>query len=140
MDKDYYSVERISELLHIHPKTIQRYIREGKLRAAKVGKSWRVSGHDLSVFLEGSDISGNDSKTERNITASAVIDISTNGAEDVMRIMNVLTAAIVSKPPEYSNSTIQSQYIESENMIRVTLWGDIRFMSSIAEMIRAILE
>ena len=31
-------------------------------------------------------------------------------------------------------------YIESENMIRVTLWGDIRFMSSIAEMIRAILE
>ena len=140
MDKDYYSVERISELLHIHPKTIQRYIREGKLRAAKVGKSWRVSGHDLSVFLEGSDISGNDSKTERNITASAVIDISTNGAEDVMRIMNVLTAAIVSKPPEYSKSTIQSQYIESENMIRVTLWGDIRFMSSIAEMIRAILE
>jgi excisionase family DNA binding protein len=40
----YYSVEQISQMLSIHPKTVQRYIREGKMRAAKIGKSWRVSG------------------------------------------------------------------------------------------------
>lgn len=38
MNKDYYTVNQISNMLNIHPKTIQRYIREGKLRAAKVGK------------------------------------------------------------------------------------------------------
>ena len=48
MNETYYSVEQISEMLHIHPKTVQRYIREGKLRAAKLGKSWRVTGHDLT--------------------------------------------------------------------------------------------
>ena len=52
MNKDYYSVEQISDMLDIHPKTIQRYIREGRLRATKIGKSWRVTGHDLSVFIE----------------------------------------------------------------------------------------
>ncbi|WP_432765158.1 helix-turn-helix domain-containing protein, partial [Hungatella hominis] len=31
MDK-YYTVEQVAELLTMHPKTIQRYIREGKLR------------------------------------------------------------------------------------------------------------
>ena len=35
----------------MHPKTIQKYIREGKLRAAKVGKSWRVTGHDIREQL-----------------------------------------------------------------------------------------
>ena len=52
MSETYYTVEKISKLLSIHPKTVQRYIREGKLRANKVGKGWRVSGHDLSVFME----------------------------------------------------------------------------------------
>lgn len=56
MEEKYYSVEQISEMLNIHPKTIQRYIREGKLRAGKIGKSWRVTGHDLSVFMESTKL------------------------------------------------------------------------------------
>ena len=38
MIDNYYTVEQISGILNIHPKTIQRYIREGRLRAAKIGK------------------------------------------------------------------------------------------------------
>ena len=43
MIEDYYTVEQISTMLKIHPKTVQRYIREGKLRATKIGKGWRVA-------------------------------------------------------------------------------------------------
>ena len=32
----YYTVDQIAELLTLHPKTIQRYIREGKIIAKKV--------------------------------------------------------------------------------------------------------
>ena len=52
MNETYYSVEQVAQMLHMHPKTIQRYIREGRLRAAKIGKSWHISGHDLSSFVE----------------------------------------------------------------------------------------
>jgi len=52
MTREYYTVEQISEMLNIHPKTIRRYIREGRLHATKIGKSWRITGHDLSVFVE----------------------------------------------------------------------------------------
>ena len=52
MDNTYFTVEQVSELLSLHPKTVQRYIREGKLRATKIGKGWRIAGHDLSVFTE----------------------------------------------------------------------------------------
>lgn len=135
MDRAYLTVERISELLDIHPKTIQRYIREGKLRAVKVGKSWRVSGHDLSVFIESNSAHGEKSNAERTITASSVIDIGTNGAEDAMRIINLLTSALNAKPPGFSKTSMQSQYIERENIVRVTFWGDIRLMSVIVEMI-----
>jgi excisionase family DNA binding protein len=142
MNKDYYTVEQISDMLNIHPKTIQRYIREGRLRAAKIGKSWRITGHDLSVFIEGNsqEGSGSGNRLARSVVASSVIDISVGGKEDAIRIMNTLTAALNAKPPEYGQSSMQSQYIERENMVRVTLFGDIRFMALMMDMIASLTE
>ena len=71
MFKDYYTVEQISDMLNIHPKTVQRYIREGRLRATKIGKSWRVAGHDLSVFMPSMMVPKDSvRKTGRSATSS----------------------------------------------------------------------
>ncbi len=141
MIKDYYTVEQISDMLNIHPKTIQRYIREGRLRATKIGKGWRVTGHDLSVFVENEgEVPGSESKSARSVIASSVIDIIAEGKEDAIRIMNTLTAALNAKPPEYGQSSMQSQYIERENMVRITLWGDIRFMAVMMDTIASLTE
>lgn len=140
MSRDYYTVEQISEMLNIHPKTIQRYIREGKLRAAKIGKSWRVTGHDLSVFAEdNNDKSASEGRLTKNI-ASSVVDISVDGKGDAIRIMNTLTAALNAKPPEYGLTSMQSQFIEHENMVRVTLWGGIRFMAVMMDTLLVLTE
>lgn len=142
MMKEYYTVEQISEILNIHPKTIQRYIREGKLRATKIGKSWRVTGHDLSTFTEsgGYNAPVPQDGQMRSVIASSVIDIYADGKEDAIRIMNTLTASLNSKPSEYGQSSMHSQYIERENMVRVTLWGGIRFMAIMMDSIAALAE
>ncbi|NLK88301.1 MAG: helix-turn-helix domain-containing protein [Clostridiaceae bacterium] len=142
MTKDYYTVEQISEILNIHPKTIQRYIREGRLPAVKIGKSWRITGHDLSVFIEGEGSMGSASKkrTTQSTIASSVVDINVNRKQDAIRIMNTLTASLNTKPPEYGRSSMQTQYIERENMVRVTLWGDVRFMAIMMDTIAALTE
>jgi len=108
----------------------------------KDGKGWRITGHDLSTFVEGSGNEGPGSgdKTTFSVIASSVIDIITVGKEDAIRIMNTLTAALNAKPPEYGPSSMQSQYIENENMIRVTLWGDIRFMAVMMDAIASLTE
>ena len=148
----YYTVEQISEMLSMHPKTIQRYIREGKLAARKIGKSWRISGHSLSVFAENENkICLADSQKKSMLLSdherakvSAVVDINVFGKEEATHIIDMLTAALNSKPPEYGNSTMYTQYILEENMVRVTLWGGIRFMevmmSSIATLVERIEE
>jgi excisionase family DNA binding protein len=142
MNKDYYTVDQISNMINIHPKTIQRYIREGKLRAAKIGKGWRVSGHDLSIFIENDSYEKPDlgKQIERSTIASSVIDILVDGKEDAIRIMNTLTASLNAKPSEYGQSSMQSQYIERENMIRITLWGGIRFMAIMMDTITVLTE
>lgn len=133
MANEYYSVEQLSDMLNIHPKTIQRYIREGKLRASKIGKSWRITGHDLSVFTESAKNIGMDGGQDRTIApqervkVSSVIDISVYDRDEAIRIMNTMTAVSNSKPPEYGSSSMHAQYIEAERKVRITLWGTLGF-------------
>lgn len=143
MDELFYSVEKISELLQMHPKTIQRYIREGRLKAQKIGKSWRVSGHDLSVFIEGGKNEGADStirsdgqRSPVSVMISSVIDIDGIDRMESIRIINTVTAAMNSKPAEYGQATMNAQYLASEHTVRLMLWGRLAFVQTILETIQ----
>lgn len=135
MKEIYYTVEQVSKMLSAHPKTIQRYIREGKIRASKIGKSWRISGHDLSVFTENSKNIFNDetysssNKQEIKTTASSVIEMFAHDKDNAINIINALNSALNTKPLEYGQSAMHTQYIETEQKIRITLWGSVRFMA-----------
>lgn len=139
MYEKYYTVDQLSQMLSMHPKTIQRYIREGKLKAIKLGKSWRISGHDLSRFTETNrTVAGKrsaDDIAQVRVKASAVIDIEVCGKDDADRIINSLTAAMNVKPPEYGQASLHAQFLESDNTVRFTLWGNIQFMSAIINAI-----
>lgn len=136
----YYSVDQIAEMLSMHPKTIQRYIREGKLKANKVGKSWRVAGHDLSIFTENTSLEEHRSpeRAENKISTSCVVDIMISSKEEGLRIVNLLTAALNCKQSEYGKSTMHTQYLEYESKVRVTLWGHLLFMQRMLELIAVV--
>lgn len=140
MNEAYYSAEQIAQILHIHPKTVQRYIREGRLRAAKIGKSWRVSGHDFSVFAEAgtqpsdrTDVPG-----KKRVTASSVVEIEVAGKDEAVRILNTMTAAMNGKPPEYGRSSLHAQFLEHENKVRLTLWGEPVFLAAALDAVAAL--
>src|SRR3982074_2433348 len=42
VSEEVYTVEQFAERLKLHPKTVLRFIRDGRLRAVKVGKSYRI--------------------------------------------------------------------------------------------------
>ena len=46
-----YTLEEIVDLLHVTRRTLYTYIKEGKLKAVKVGKYWRVREDQLRDFL-----------------------------------------------------------------------------------------
>jgi hypothetical protein len=54
--------------------------------------------------------------------------------------MNTLTASLNTKPSEFGKSSMQSQFIERENMVRITLWGGIRFMAIMMDTLAALTE
>lgn len=47
------TVEQVASYLQLSKMTVYKYIREGKLPAAKIGKSYRIQRSDVEAFLEG---------------------------------------------------------------------------------------
>ena len=43
----YYTLEEAASLLKLHPQTLRRWIREGKLPAKRFGKQFRLRSEDL---------------------------------------------------------------------------------------------
>ena len=50
-DMKVYTIEELVTLLHVTRRTIYTYIKEGKLKAVKMGKYWRVTQKQLEDFL-----------------------------------------------------------------------------------------
>jgi len=50
----YYSPEEVGEQFNVKPATIRKWIREGKLKALKLGGLWRITEEELQRFIKAS--------------------------------------------------------------------------------------
>ena len=156
MEEKFYTIDQIAEILGMHHKTIRKFITEGKLRANKVGKQWRISGHDLSLFMEDNNVNiKNNNKLESEkiefstgdvdsnnktskINVSTVIDINEVDIDEHKRISNMLLALMNSKDSKIRNSTINIKYYKNNKNLKVMLWGDIEFTNAMLDFISTI--
>ena len=156
MEEKFYTIDQIAEILGMHHKTIRKFITEGKLRANKVGKQWRISGNDLSLFMEDNNVNiKNNNKLESEkiefstgdvdsnnktskINVSTVIDINEVDIDEHKRISNMLLALMNSKDSKIRNSTINIKYYKNNKNLKVMLWGDIEFTNAMLDFISTI--
>lgn len=142
MAPTYYSVEQVSEMLGLHQKTVQRYIREGKLQATKLGKSWRINGHDLSLFAEGDKphpAIATEKGTMGTITTSTVIEIPVSGKEMAIYLTNTFSTGMQTQM-DGGITSMHIQYLEQQQVIKVMASGPIAFLEHLLRMARTLAE
>lgn len=44
--------EQVAEMLQLHPFTVLGYIKDGRLRAARLGRVYRIRESDVNAFLD----------------------------------------------------------------------------------------
>ena len=49
---EFYTVDELASILKVDPETVRRFIWNKKLKAFKVGGSWRISKEELKKYLE----------------------------------------------------------------------------------------
>ncbi len=49
---EFYNINQTAIALKVHPLTVRRYIKEGKIKAYRAGGNIRISVNDLRAFMQ----------------------------------------------------------------------------------------
>lgn len=143
MEQKLYSIEDLAPVLKLHPKTILRFIHEGKIRARKVGRTWMVQQDALNHYLqgEGAEPSGEAPTQEnvaRRITVSAVIEVEEQNSDEATRLSNSLLALLNSKDESFGKSRFDFFYYPEIRRAKYVLYGSPKFISLILDTFHAL--
>jgi excisionase family DNA binding protein len=53
MTEKLLTVEDAARLLQIHPRTLRIWLRQGRIKARRYGRLWRILESDLEAFIRG---------------------------------------------------------------------------------------
>ncbi len=141
-----YTVQELSKILSLHPKTVQRFIREGRLKATKIGREWRVRKEDLRDFAHGelsAPPAAEPAATSRladRIQVTAVIELDEGHSSEVSRISNSLIAALSSKDPRFGATRYDLVYHPEVRKARFVVHGTPLFIRTLLELVDVLLE
>ena len=50
MTEELYSVDQVAARLGLHVRTVRNYVRNGRLRAVRIGRQYRIAREDLEAL------------------------------------------------------------------------------------------
>lgn len=93
MAPQMYSVDQVAVLLGLHVRTVRAYIRDGRLKAVRIGKQYRIAAQDLAAFTGGSGAAA-ESGAEAGAEAEAAIVAPEIEVSSIVRIDGIDAAAM----------------------------------------------
>lgn len=55
--EEYFSPQEVAQKLKLNVRTVYKWIREGRLKAVKVGDLWRIAESEIKRLLEENTVS-----------------------------------------------------------------------------------
>ena len=145
MKPKLYSINELSGILKLHPKTILRFIHEGKIQARKIGRSWMVSEEELKNYCHAELAEESpkaapteSSPLEERISVSAVIEIREQNSEEASRISNSLIAMLNSEKGSGGNNRFDFFYYPEIEKAKYLFYGNPEFIVRILKMFEII--
>lgn len=52
-----YTLTELAPMLGVTPRTLQSYVKSGRLKGVKIGGKWKVTEENLKKFINGNSVS-----------------------------------------------------------------------------------
>src|SRR6202521_607073 len=100
MSDELYSVDQVAERLGLHVRTVRNYVRDGRLKAVRIGKQYRIAREDLEALTgHPAAASGSVSEPSRHhVEVSSIVQIEAIGFDTAGRVTSALMAAAKGRP------------------------------------------
>jgi excisionase family DNA binding protein len=136
----FYTADEVASVLNLHVKTIRRYVRDGRLKARRIGKEYRIARADLDAFAGEAAPAGKPVCRTRHVIASTVVDVDVVSPEENRRITTMVMAALNSRKGDPDFPRVDVIYYEEQAKLRITITASPVLTCELLRMITALLE
>jgi len=133
MSEEVYTVEQFAERLKLHPKTVLRFIREGRVRAVKVGKSYRILRSEMEALTGAAP--GAEPTAFR---VTSIVDMPQVNAEFAQRLARQITSARVGRERQPDPMHIDVAYDPERRHLKVVIVGSPNDTASMLQVLQAL--
>jgi len=133
MSHDLYSVEQVAERLGLHVRTVRAYVREGRLKALKIGKQYRITRGDLEAFL--GPAAGALDEPPRRTEVSSIVEVERVDRDAAIRIANLLLATANGRPRDDGPLRVETIYDEARERLKVIVVGGLGASADLLKLI-----
>ncbi len=156
MSEEVYTVEEFAERLKLHPKTVLRFIKEGRVRAVKVGKSYRILRTQMEATMTGyspEEFSGAVDAFRgalRNKTApgrvraeprvTSIVDLDGVAPDTAERLARMLPAARAGQTAHAEAMSIDVIYDPPRRHLKVLIVGSLADTAAMLKMVEVLAE
>jgi len=142
LSQQLYSIEQVADLLNLHVRTVRNYVREGRLKAVRIGKQYRIAREDLEA-MTGSPASAFDRepvRRTRHVEVSSIVQIDAISPDTASRVGNALMAAAKGRPEDDQPLRIDTIYDEERARLKLILTGSVATTTSLLRLMTVYLE
>jgi excisionase family DNA binding protein len=135
------SVFDIAKRLKLHVKTVRNYVREGRLKAVRIGKQYRIARSDLEAFT-GFPLPLTDrerAKRQRDVRASSIVEIDAISPASSSQLEGALKAFAHRSAGEES-VRVETIYDQDIGHLKVMLFGGAAGTASALMLVVALLK
>ena len=136
MSEEVYTVEHAAERLKLHPKTVLRFIRDGKLRATRLGKSYRILRSDLES-LAGAPAGRTDGPSVR---VTSVVDLEGLDPARAQRLATMLSSVRLGNEARPDPMNITIAHDPARDSVKVVMVGSPADTAGMLRLIQALTE
>src|SRR4051812_34680758 len=135
MSEEVYTVEQFAERLKLHPKTVLRFIRDGRLRAVKVGKSYRILRSDMEAMTGHAP-----RERPTGVRVTSVVDMPEVSPETAQRLARLLPAARMAQTAHPDPMSIDVIYDPATRLLKVLIVGSPADTAAMLKMVDVLAE
>jgi excisionase family DNA binding protein len=146
MSQELYSPEQVAGLLGLHVRTVRNYVREGRLKAVRIGKQYRIARENLEA-MTGRPVSALERepvRRERHVEVSSIVEIDAISPEAANRVTSLLGGAYNGRG---SRDELRDEPVRIETIydaerarMKIILVGGMDITASYFRVIHAVLD
>lgn len=121
---------------------MRRFIREGRLKAARIGKQYRVAAADFNDFVGSKDRRTGAAPVHRRrrVLVSTTVDVDAISREESDRVTNLLLGAFNSLRGEGGGKRLDCIYYEEQGRLRIVVNAELGLANAVLGMIGGVLD